>query len=324
MSRYVAPGADATLRIEGCADSKLWVELHEPSQTGAFASAAVEAGQRSLRRLFPDLDLLARSGVIRAQLVSESGSIGAPLIIERLCPRPAARSAWEARALRAIESGDEGVIEALRAMPSAARERLRGKIELEPELEPGAEPATCAIRIYDDARLVFRVERGEIAIRLHPESAPRTAHHVRSLVDGGLYSGTRARLLRDPAGEPALLVLGDLSEDGLGACGWTVDFERSTMIPSRGVVWIGRRTDDPNSGSSQLLIALSDDAASALAEDYCAVGKMVEGASVIERMASDRGEFFEVVSATLEPAPPIDLEPAPELFSVEPDLPGER
>lgn len=289
---YHAAGAGVRVRIEGPGE----VVLHDPRFGEAVASARVGPGEVDLSRVFPDLTALLSGPVMFAQFVAQGEAVGSALVIEPLRPIPGTRDAWSTRATRAIESGEARTIESLVRMPERAREALRREVEI----GEATVPVEFAVRTYEESVVVIRTTAGTLTLALRPDEAPRTAFHVRSLVEGGFFDGIEAGRLDDAEGRPVCVRIGESAGEG---CGWTVPFERSGLSQRLGTVSLLRRADDPNSGSSTLVVWLRAEASEQV--EFTGFAEAVDGAPALRAMLTSRGERLRVIEARLAPAPPI-------------------
>lgn len=296
---YHAPGAGVPIVIPPT-DGRCEVALHVPSETDAAAVARAEPGLIDAEALFPDLLDFLHEPIAALQLRIDGVEVGPALILEPLRALPEARDAWSARAMRALNANDRESLDALLKMPPHARAALRAEFELDPALEA----ASFAIRTYEDRRILLRTSAGDVALALRSDAAPRTAFHVRSLCEGGFFAASPIARLADTSGRPFALQLGDPAGDGHGGCGWTFPFELSTLEAEWGSVALSRRSLDPNSASSAIVIWLSEADADAWGARFAAFASVVEGRSVVRTLGSGRVGSPRVLDAFLIPAPP--------------------
>ena len=195
---------------------------------------------------------------------------------------------------------------------------------------PAKSRAFTGYRAYVDKLAVFETSRGRFTVAFRPDAAPNTAWTIRGLVAGGFYTDIlvhRVASLSAQA-EPDVVQFGDPSVvpprnakesvstvGGTGGAGFMVDLEPSTLKNDFGVVSLARGRD-PNSGSSQIVIALSRERCASMDGRYAAFGEVVEGAEVLLSLAHVPvdAEYRTlnppvITSAKLVDAPPFPKKP---------------
>ncbi len=141
-----------------------------------------------------------------------------------------------------------------------------------------------------DVRLVLSVEgRGDVAIRLLTDRAPKTCAQIERLANAGFYNGLRFhRVEKNP--RPFLVEVGDprsrndVQAPDLGSqgSGTKIPFEDSGVDQDAGVVGLVRSESEKNSGDSAFYILLSP--ARFLNGKYTAFGQVVAGMDVVARI----------------------------------------
>lgn len=134
---------------------------------------------------------------------------------------------------------------------------------------------------------------GDMVFELYPEKAPLTVENFLSLIKEGFYTNTVFhRVIKnfviqgggyDASGRQkrAHSIKGEFSAN---------DCTTNDIPHTRGVISMAR-TMDPNSASSQFFIMHGD--APHLDTQYAAFGKLIEGMSVVDRIATVQTDRFE-------------------------------
>lgn len=124
-----------------------------------------------------------------------------------------------------------------------------------------------------------------IIIQLYPDKAPVTVANFQKLVDKRFYDGLTFHRVVDSY----LIQGGDPSGNGSGGPGYTIKGEFSSngvendLRHVRGTVSMAR-TDKPDTAGSQFFICQK--AIDSLDGDYAAFGKIIEGMTVVDRIAA--------------------------------------
>ncbi|HOM01793.1 MAG TPA: peptidylprolyl isomerase [Acetivibrio sp.] len=127
---------------------------------------------------------------------------------------------------------------------------------------------------------------GKMILELYPEYAPETVQNFISLAEEGFYDGlTFHRIIKG-----FMIQGGDPNGDGTGGSGKNIKgefasngFNQNTLSHTRGVISMARKSNDPNSATSQFFIMHAD--APGLDGDYAAFGKLIEGEDVLDKIA---------------------------------------
>lgn len=129
---------------------------------------------------------------------------------------------------------------------------------------------------------------GEMIAELYPEVAPKTVENFLGLVKSGFYDGLIFHRVipgfmvqgggfdEEYNQKPAASIFGEFAANG---------FPQNTLKHTRGVLSMAR-TQIPNSASSQFFLMHAD--APYLDGQYAAFGKVIEGDSVIDKIAGVR------------------------------------
>lgn len=181
------------------------------------------------------------------------------------------------------------------ALPEARRRGL-------PVIFPGA----ATVAEMKELIVELRTTQGTITIELLPEVAPNHGRNFLDLATHGFYDGTRFHRVN-----PLFMVQGgdpnskrsDRSTWGRGNGPRTLNAEFSDTPHERGTVSMARRSDDPDSASSQFFICL--ERKSELDGKQTVFGKVVQGMDVVERIAAGARD-----AGTDQPYHPVAIERA--------------
>ena len=128
---------------------------------------------------------------------------------------------------------------------------------------------------------------GVIKLELDADVAPITVTNFVNLVDSKFYDGlTFHRIMKG-----FMIQGGDPEHNGTGGSEKTIKGEFSSngvensISHVRGVISMGRRSNDNNSASSQFFIVQED--STFLDGQYAAFGKVTEGMEVVDKIAND-------------------------------------
>ena len=128
---------------------------------------------------------------------------------------------------------------------------------------------------------------GVIKLELDADVAPITVTNFVNLVDSKFYDGlTFHRIMKG-----FMIQGGDPEHNGTGGSEKTIKGEFSSngvensISHVRGVISMGRRSNDNNSASSQFFIVQED--STFLDGEYAAFGKVIEGMEVVDKIAND-------------------------------------
>lgn len=144
-----------------------------------------------------------------------------------------------------------------------------------------------------DEVAVLETSYGRIVIEFLPDLAPRHVANFKKLTREGFYNGTRFhKIVKDRANQPIAVqggdpntISGDRSTWGYGQPGQkTVPAEFSkTIRHQRGIVSAARKTEDPNSATSQFFICLTSDPT--YDGQFSIFGRVIDGMNVVEAIA---------------------------------------
>lgn len=129
--------------------------------------------------------------------------------------------------------------------------------------------------------------KGVIRLELYADEAPITVTNFVELVEAKFYDGlTFHRIVKD-----FMIQGGDPNADGTGGSGRTItgEFEangiKNSISHTRGVISMGRTSNDYNSASSQFFIVQKD--STFLDGNYAAFGRVTEGIEIIDDIANN-------------------------------------
>ena len=125
---------------------------------------------------------------------------------------------------------------------------------------------------------------GKIKLELDADNTPITVTNFVKLINDKFYDGlTIHRVIND-----FMIQGGDPNQDGSGGSIDTIKGEFSSnginnkILHKRGVISMARRSDDPDSASSQFFIMQKDN--ETLDGNYAAFGKVTSGMDVIDKI----------------------------------------
>jgi len=139
--------------------------------------------------------------------------------------------------------------------------------------------------------VTIEMHNGDIMkLELYPEIAPNTVNNFIHLVKRGFYDGlTFHRVIRG-----FMIQGGDPNGNGTGGPGYFIKGEftynnfKNDLKHTAGVISMAR-TQQPDSASSQFFIMHK--AAPHLDGSYAAFGKIIEGMSVVDKIANTRTDY---------------------------------
>lgn len=263
------------------------VELYAPGAEKPTASAPVSAGSVNLAALFPSLWSEKTTNIQYAQLKVGDAHVGAPVVLQPL----------------------------LNARPAIGGP---GGIEIPPRSGP-----LSGIRAYPEKFVQFDTTFGTITFKLRPDQAPNTAWNFRALVEGGFYTDiVFHRIIGPSPGKDGFMAqVGDPTGTGGGGPGYNIDLEDSKLQHDFGVLSMAR-TNDPNTGGSQVFVCFSRGGTSFLDGAYCAFAQAVDGGDAIVQLGAHPTEAKggreksspvdpkpKLTAAKLVDAPPITQQP---------------
>lgn len=255
-----------------------------------------------LGELFPGLRSPGEARVLYAQLNRGGERLGPPVVLRPLVTPRVSTDALTGELGAALRRRDAPLLARLLELASEELEPMRERVVVR---SPRGE--TVAGRRLDVLRrYVFETDRGVLEFRPEPAHAPNTTLHVRRLIEGGFYGGSPFHRIipTDTLGRPFLVQTGDPTGTGLGTAGVFVDFEPSDLPHRFGTLSLARRPDDPNSGSSQLMITLGREGGRSLDGGYTSFARLVRGSEALLAIASwDAEPAAGAAGADTEPEP---------------------
>lgn len=136
----------------------------------------------------------------------------------------------------------------------------------------------------DDSVAVIETKFGKIVLEFFPDVAPGHVANFKKLAESGFYNGTTFHRVipgfmiqgGDPNSKDA-----DLSNDGMGGPGYTINAEFNKRPHTRGALSMAR-TSDPNSAGSQFFICVAD--CHQLDGQYTVFGQVIKGMDVADKI----------------------------------------
>lgn len=143
----------------------------------------------------------------------------------------------------------------------------------------------------DDEVAVLETNYGRIVIEFLPKVAPKHVENFKELARDGFYNGTRFHRLVTDKGRRVAIHGGDPNTINGAPATWgqgqrgqkTVRAEFSKLKHERGIVSAARRSDDPNSATSQFIIFVGSQPSSD--GQYSIFGRVIEGMNVVDSIA---------------------------------------
>lgn len=251
------------------------IDLFDPRDETSLpvATAPVTAGPVDLAALFPVLWIGPRPTLRYAQLVVSGVEVGPPVVLQPML-EPSSAVLLNPRT-RAVFFND----------PEKERPNFDANQGiLQWVSEP---PSYSGIRAYVDKHVRLTTSAGEMEFRLLPHHAPNTVFNFRELVAGGFYTDVPVHRVVNKLptdGQPFVFQFGDPTGTGAGGPGYMVALEPSTLPHDFGVLSMARESE-PDTGGSQVFVALSRQGTASLDGKYTAFGEAVAGAETILTIA---------------------------------------
>src|SRR5215210_4316672 len=146
--------------------------------------------------------------------------------------------------------------------------------------DPASAPSLQPLRPGTTYRIAFKTTHGDFTIELDPKTAPCNGDSLVDLARAGFFDDTRFHRII-----PGFIIQGgDPTATGNGGAGYTtIDAPAPTTKYPKGAVAMAKSTfEPPGTGGSQFFIVTGEGVQ--LPPDYAVVGKVVEGADVIEKI----------------------------------------
>lgn len=171
---------------------------------------------------------------------------------------------------------------------SSKQESMAEKESVMPTPKPAAALATPNPAIVDDEVAVIETSYGKIRIRFYPDVAPRHVENFKKLAREKFYDGLGFhRVIPDniiQGGDPQTRS-GDPKTWGMGMPGQpTVQAEFNTRPFVKGTVGMARRGGDPDSGTSQFFICLTEHPE--WDGQYTVFGEVIEGIETVAKISN--------------------------------------
>ena len=128
------------------------------------------------------------------------------------------------------------------------------------------------------------IDYGKIELELDADNTPITVTNFVNLINEKFYDGLTFHRIIDGF----MIQGGDPSKDGTGGSNETIKGEFSSngvnnkILHKRGVISMARRSNDPNSASSQFFIMQKDN--ESLDGEYAAFGYVTSGMEVVDKI----------------------------------------
>ncbi len=172
----------------------------------------------------------------------------------------------------------------------ALQKEAAGKAEAQRRLEtpvrerPPEVAFSDGIPDYKTKAALIETEKGNIAIELFPDEAPKTVANFAKLVNDGFYNKYNMKFHRVIPG--FVIQTGDPTGTGAGGSKGTVPLEAKNKLSHnvKGIVAMARGPA-PDSASSQFYITLTPQ--TALDGKYAIFGKVISGLDVLDKIEKD-------------------------------------
>ena len=131
------------------------------------------------------------------------------------------------------------------------------------------------------------IDYGKIELELDADNTPITVTNFVNLINEKFYDGLTFHRIIDGF----MIQGGDPSKDGTGGSNETIKGEFSSngvnnkILHKRGVISMARRSNDPNSASSQFFIMQKDN--ESLDGEYAAFGYVTSGMEVVDKIVEN-------------------------------------
>ena len=131
------------------------------------------------------------------------------------------------------------------------------------------------------------IDYGKIELELDADNTPITVTNFVNLINEKFYDGLTFHRIIDGF----MIQGGDPSKDGTGGSNETIKGEFSSngvnnkILHKRGVISMARRSNDPNSASSQFFIMQKDN--ESLDGEYAAFGYVTSGMEVVDEISME-------------------------------------
>lgn len=232
---------------------EMQIQLLAPVSAEVLAQAPVKEGTANLASLFPSLWKDRPAKLMYAQLAIGGERVGSAVVLQ---PMDGPKVAQANPATGQIAWGSQG-------------------------------RALTGFRAWVDRDVLLDTTQGKIRIAMRPDVAPNTAMNFMQLAAGGYYTDVifHRIVAKRPDGAPFVIQVGDPSGTGQGGPGYSIDLEPSSLPHDFGIVSMAR-TNDPNSGGSQIFICLSREGTAILDGQYTSFAQVVEGQDVVRAIAA--------------------------------------
>jgi cyclophilin family peptidyl-prolyl cis-trans isomerase len=164
-----------------------------------------------------------------------------------------------------------------------------------------------------DEVAVLETSYGRIVIEFLPDVAPKHVANFKQLTREGFYDGTRFhKIIKDASRQPLAIQGGDPNTISGARSTWGYGQPGQRTVPgefskdvhtARGIVAASRKSDDPNSATSQFFICLAGDPA--YDGKYSIFGKVIDGMNVVESIAR-----APIIKSTTQPVDPVVIKRA--------------
>jgi peptidyl-prolyl cis-trans isomerase B (cyclophilin B) len=254
-------GVDRKIPMTVTAEGDPVIKLYDPATQQEVDSAPAIAGGVDLASLFPRLWQEKTDQVYYAQLEVDGVPTGAPVVLTPM-----------------VSVDKAMLINPQTGQPAQPGERGRPIFESDIAGMQGRtrQLVYSGLRAYVSKDVVMETSLGDIRFRLRPDVAPNHAFNFRWLTEGGYYTD----ILFHRVVPDFVVQVGDPTGVGSGGPGYQIDLEKSNLPHDFGVLSMAR-TNDPDTGGSQVFICLTRERTAMLDGSYTTFGQAISGADTI-------------------------------------------
>jgi peptidylprolyl isomerase len=283
---YAPLGQPVQVGVTGVSSGETWLALMSPDSDLEITRAPVGPGCVDLLEVFPLLRDTPPARAVEVQAFEGGKPDGPALVLVPMWTPARPETALTSLVRSGLrQRSTEALDRLIRTAPGSIPALDRQMIE-EPRGEN--ERVFTGYRVLQDRRVRVRTSLGDLEFALRHDAAPNAAAAFLRLVDGGFYDGTPIHRLVTigPSARPVLAQMGDPTGTGFGGAGERIGYEASTLKQRRGVLSLARVPGDPDSASSQFIIALSDEEAGVLEGAATPIGELTLGSAVLDDLAA--------------------------------------
>lgn len=268
----------------GASSPQQWIALISFDSGAEIARSPVRPGCTDLLELFPSLKQAPPLRALLVQAFADETPDGPAVVLVPMWTPARFETALTAMVRNALrERSTRSLDQLLRTAPGSIDALDRQVVEA-----PDPNRAFSGYRLLIERRVRLLTSLGEFEFAPRHDAAPNHCAAFLRLVEGGFYNGTPIHRLVSvgPNADPVLVQMGDPTGTGLGGAGERIAHEHSNIPQRLGILSMARVPGDPDSASSQLIVALSDKEAPSLEGAATPIAELTGGAEVLNELAS--------------------------------------